>query len=202
LSQTKILLIDWVGTAAHPEPDRHEGVYKVARDLGYELPIKKLITSVYNADYQVSLGAPGLWREGKDETLLLKWWEICLANTGIELSKDATMKITRSLSKWFRNVKWVLYDDVLPTVINLKKKGLSLGLISTLYRGGAGLASYLDVVITPKEAGVDKPDSRIFLLALEQVKLEAEDAVYIGDQYERDVIGAIRAGIRSVLIDR
>jgi putative hydrolase of the HAD superfamily len=99
-------------------------------------------------------------------------------------------------------VKWVLYDDVIPTINILKNRGLKLGLISSFYRGGAGLAPYLDVVVTPKEAGVNKPDPRIFLSALKQAKLAAKDAVYIGDQYERDVIGAIETGIRSVLIDR
>lgn len=202
MSQTKIVLFDWFGTTAHPEPERHRVVHKIARGLGYELPIGKLETSVYRADYQVSLGAPGSWREGKDEAPYLIWWEVCLADTGTKLPKDTAMEITRRLSKWFRSAKWVLYDDVLPTVTTLKNIGLNLGLITTLYRGGAGLAPYLDVVITPAEAGVEKPDPHIFLFALERVKIEAKHTIYIGDQYERDVIGAIKAGIESILIDR
>jgi putative hydrolase of the HAD superfamily len=49
--------------------------------------------------------------------------------------------------------------------------------------------------------GVEKPDSRIFELALQKLGLPAERCVYVGDNYDRDVVGARRAGLVPILID-
>jgi putative hydrolase of the HAD superfamily len=49
--------------------------------------------------------------------------------------------------------------------------------------------------------GVEKPDPRIFRMALERMGIEPEDAVYVGDVYEIDVVGARAAGMRAYLID-
>ncbi len=64
-----------------------------------------------------------------------------------------------------------------------------------------GLARYLDFVIDSSEVGVEKPDPRIFALALERARVGAEDAVYIGDLYSIDVLGARAAGLDAVLLD-
>ncbi len=64
-----------------------------------------------------------------------------------------------------------------------------------------GLAKYLDFVLDSAELGVEKPDPRIFRIALERARVEAADAVYIGDLYSVDVLGARGAGMEAVLLD-
>lgn len=64
-----------------------------------------------------------------------------------------------------------------------------------------GLAPYLDFVIDSSVVGVEKPDPRIFQLGLERASVPAEAAVYIGDFYSVDVLGARRAGLDAVLLD-
>ena len=76
----------------------------------------------------------------------------------------------------------------------------SNGTVQTLLEG-IGLAGYLDFVIDSSVVGVEKPDSRIFRLALERAEVPATAAVYIGDLYSIDVLGARRAGIDAVLLD-
>ena len=49
--------------------------------------------------------------------------------------------------------------------------------------------------------GVEKPDPRLFRLALERVGGEAASAVHVGDLYEVDVVGGRAAGLRAVLVD-
>jgi len=79
---------------------------------------------------------------------------------------------------------------------------LILGLISAHYIGRAGLDTYLDVVVTAKGVGADKPEPPIFLAALKQAAVDAPEVVYVGDQYERDVVGARGVGMNAILIDR
>ena len=64
-----------------------------------------------------------------------------------------------------------------------------------------GLAGQLDYVIDSGELGFEKPDPRIFRLALERSGVDAASAVYIGDLYSVDILGARAAGIRAILLD-
>ncbi len=64
-----------------------------------------------------------------------------------------------------------------------------------------GLGPYLDFVVDSGEVGVEKPDPRIFELALARAGVAPAEAVYIGDFYSIDVKGATAAGLRAVLLD-
>ncbi|MBI4245801.1 MAG: HAD-IA family hydrolase [Candidatus Rokubacteria bacterium] len=64
-----------------------------------------------------------------------------------------------------------------------------------------GLAPYLAFVLDSAEVGVEKPDPRIFRLGLEQAGIEPAQAVYIGDLYSVDVLGARAVGMDAVLLD-
>ena len=63
------------------------------------------------------------------------------------------------------------------------------------------LIDKLDFVIDSGEEGVEKPDARIFQIALARAGVRAEETAYIGDLYSIDVRGARRAGLRPVLLD-
>ena len=47
-----------------------------------------------------------------------------------------------------------------------------------------------------------KPDPSIFLAALQQLGVTADEAVMVGDTLEDDIEGARAVGIRAILIDR
>src|SRR5262249_1397802 len=64
-----------------------------------------------------------------------------------------------------------------------------------------GLTAHLDFVIDSGLVGVEKPDPRIFRLGLDAAKVNAHEAVYVGDLYSVDVLGARAAGIEGVLLD-
>jgi HAD superfamily hydrolase (TIGR01509 family) len=65
----------------------------------------------------------------------------------------------------------------------------------------AGLASHLDFVVDSAVVGVEKPDPRIFRLALDAAEVSPADARYVGDLYSVDVLGARRAGLEAILLD-
>jgi HAD superfamily hydrolase (TIGR01549 family) len=92
-------------------------------------------------------------------------------------------------------------------LVELGRRGLALGVISN--SDGrieadlleAGLGTHFACVLDSSVVGVEKPDPAIFALALSRLALPAEDAVYVGDVYAIDVLGARRAGIEGVLMD-
>lgn len=74
------------------------------------------------------------------------------------------------------------------------------GTVETLLER-AGLLPYLEFVIDSGRVGVEKPDRRIFEMALEKAGVRAEDSWYVGDIYPVDVVGARAAGLKPVLLD-
>lgn len=64
-----------------------------------------------------------------------------------------------------------------------------------------GLAGHLDFILDSTVVGIEKPDPRIFELGLRHADVPPAAAVYIGDLYSVDVLGARRAGLDAVLLD-
>jgi putative hydrolase of the HAD superfamily len=64
-----------------------------------------------------------------------------------------------------------------------------------------GLAPYFRFVLDSRVVGVEKPDPRIFHMALERAEVGPAEAVYIGDLYSIDVVGSRAAGLDAILLD-
>jgi putative hydrolase of the HAD superfamily len=57
------------------------------------------------------------------------------------------------------------------------------------------------VIVDSSVVGVEKPDPRIFTIALERLAEEPERAAYVGDFPDVDVVGARAAGLVAILLD-
>jgi putative hydrolase of the HAD superfamily len=121
--------------------------------------------------------------------------------------------VVQSVYEWVRAYNppvglWNQADpEAEPLLHGLKARGLTLGVISNSngsVRGileELGLARYLDLILDSTVVGVEKPNPRIFRMALEAARLAPAQAVYIGDLYSVDVLGARSAGLRAILLD-
>jgi HAD superfamily hydrolase (TIGR01662 family) len=91
---------------------------------------------------------------------------------------------------------------------SLRTRGIKTGVVSNtrfdppqLVRADAeayGLASLLDVMVFSQEVGARKPEPGIFLHALEQLGIDAADAMFVGDGLVNDVQGAANVGMSTV----
>ncbi len=103
---------------------------------------------------------------------------------------------------------FALYDDVVPCLESLQSAGIKMGIVSnwdvslhrTLER--FGLAGYFDTVVASMEEGVEKPDPRIFEIALKRLGVDASEALHVGDNPMDDLRGARTAGMRAFVVDR
>jgi len=97
--------------------------------------------------------------------------------------------------------------DVPETLQTLKNAGLTLGVVSNRMQSFSqeicdiGLQDYFDLLLASGEIGVYKPDPAIFRYATQQLNVRPEQAVYVGDNYYADIIGARQAGLFPVLLD-
>lgn len=111
----------------------------------------------------------------------------------------------------YHNVKFALlrvFPNTMSTLIYLKSQGYHLGVISNgitikqwekLIR--LGLHHFFDEVVTSQEAGVEKPDKKIFELAINKMGCKAEKSVMIGNNFQDDILGAINAGMSAILVN-
>lgn len=64
------------------------------------------------------------------------------------------------------------------------------------------IAGYFDTIVISEDAGVTKPDPRIFAIALERIGAKPHETVFIGDSLPNDIIGATGAGMAAVWLSR
>jgi putative hydrolase of the HAD superfamily len=103
---------------------------------------------------------------------------------------------------------WKLYPDVLPTLRELRSRGLELGIVSNFdsrlfnVLRGLGIGELFDTVTISSLAHAAKPSPKIFELALEQHAVDPGEAMHVGDSMRDDVEGATKAGLAAVLLAR
>ncbi len=104
---------------------------------------------------------------------------------------------------------WSGIDSSVPRVLDeLKRQGLHLAVISNTEDGrlndsldAAGITDRFDLLLDSHLVGLRKPDAAVFRLALERLKLEADEAAYVGDSYVHDALAARAIGLRGILLD-
>ena len=105
-------------------------------------------------------------------------------------------------------VRFAAYPDVAPARAELRADGARLVVVSNwdvslhAVLAQTGLTPLVDAALSSAEAGVAKPDPALFSRALALVGGRAQDAWMAGDSVETDIEGALRAGVRPVLIAR
>ena len=63
------------------------------------------------------------------------------------------------------------------------------------------IEKFFETIIIAGESGLPpKPDSKPFLLCLEKMNIKPAEAIYVGDDFEKDVCGAADSGLHPVWI--
>ena len=83
-----------------------------------------------------------------------------------------------------------------------KQMGVKIGILTdyeTEYQikklNKLGVTQYIDVIVTSEEVGIEKPSVQMFQTILRKLKLNADEVIMIGDNFEKDIQGAVNMGI-------
>ena len=122
-------------------------------------------------------------------------------------------KVSKELGEAFEDAvqkveSWYAYPDALPLLEALRSRDLKVGVISNatdllnrvLER--LDLAKHFDFVVISALVGSRKPSPEIFRIASKEAKTPLHRMLYVGDRYTIDVLGARKAGMQSILLDR
>lgn len=101
------------------------------------------------------------------------------------------------------------YPDVQVFLERMVAVGIALAVVtngpSDLQRDkltALGVGKVIKAVVISGEHGVAKPDPAIFQLALDELGVDSKDAWCVGDSLTTDVVGAHRAGITAIWLNR
>lgn len=137
------------------------------------------------------------------------WWKRFLERLCEHLGAPPSRFAAAELFHRFGQAEsWEVYPDVPDALAGLRGLGLRLAVVSnwdTRLPGlleGLGLARRFDAVVYSSQAGVEKPDPRIFHEALRRLEVGPAAALHVGDGRLEDVEGAIGAGLRALHLVR
>jgi putative hydrolase of the HAD superfamily len=94
------------------------------------------------------------------------------------------------------------------TIEELRRRGLRTGMISVcsdevpLLWPETAFAELFDSTVFSCSVGIRKPDPRIYRLALDELEVAPQEAIFVGDGANDELAGAERVGMRAVLIHR
>jgi HAD superfamily hydrolase (TIGR01509 family) len=136
------------------------------------------------------------------------YFNLVLQHAGLALS-ERTEAALRELAEYHaRHNLWESVPAEVPASLDrLRAAGRRLVVVSNAngtlraHFARLGLAERFDVLVDSCDEGVEKPDPRIFQLALERAGARAETTLHAGDFYYVDVVGARAAGLEAWLVD-
>ncbi len=127
----------------------------------------------------------------------------------VGLSTGEAEEVGAAIYDWYAHPeRWTPFPEVRDTLAEGKRRGYVQGVLSDWGSDllpiltSHGLTDHLDFVVASAVVGHAKPGGEIFRQALARAGVGPGEALYVGDSYVADVLGARAAGLRPVLIDR
>jgi len=198
----RAVLLDAGGTLIHPD---HRFILDLLAEDGVPADEDAYRRARKRADAAVAAilrsGDPG-----DDNSRIRAWFVTLLTTLGLPPSRleAAAVKIRERHAD---ATLWVHTEPGTRDMLEgLQQAGLRLAVISNAdgrvarYLEAAGLADLFEFILDSGAVGIEKPDRRIFDLALDRLGLGADEVVYVGDSWEIDVAGARNAGISPIYL--
>lgn len=163
--------------------DKMFNIFKIIKSKGYNCKTYENEVAFYKEYYKELLRVEGL----TDENIIDKY--------GLELFN----------MMWLKDR--VLFDEVKFVLKELKQLNLKIGIISDTTPSlqktleTLNIGNYIDCYTSSTEAGVMKPDPKIYNLALSKLNLKANECIYV-DDYDEEVKGAEKLGFKAFRINR
>jgi len=155
-----------------------------------------------------------LWKEARDNSIssrkeldLGTFLGLVCSRVGIETDDRLLQALVETHYAPVRR-ELTVYPDVTETLETLRTRGYKLALLSnTMWPrefheadlDRFGLDEFFKVRFFSSDFPCRKPHPAIFLAAAEALDVPAENAIYVGDFPERDIVGAQAAGMKGIL---
>jgi len=203
MSKIETLFLDAGGVLVFPNWRR---VSAALAAHGVEVAPEALAAAEPHAKRRIDV--PDQIRQSNDKERGWTYFNLLLAEAGFERSAGSDRALEELHAYHAEHNLWELVpDDVPPALERLRRSVARLVVVSNangrldVMLERLGLRRFFDLTLDSQLEGVEKPDPRLFDIALERSGASRETTLHVGDIYWIDVAGARAAGLRAVLLD-
>jgi len=209
----ELVIFDLGGTLIYFDGDWEEVVfeanqqlYQGLRNAGFDLEKTSFIRDFHNQMVVYQARRKTDYKEHTTESVLRK----VLEGWGYpNLEKEDISPVIAGMYAVSQK-HWHVEPDAITMLESLKRDGYKTGLISNAADDQdvqtlidqANIRPYFELIMTSAAQAIRKPDPYMFQKALDFWNLKPSQAVMVGDTLNADILGANRAGIFSVWINR
>ena len=201
----KAVFLDVGNTLVHEEPTRFEIYAEGARRRGVVLETEAMHALMRLAHRELPREIGGAFRYTD------RWFEAYIErifHIGLGLPRAELAPLHEELFSRFADpATFALHPGAIELLERLRARGLKVGIVSNWSHRlprlleDLGVSRRVDFVLCSALERLEKPEPAIFERALARAGVAAEEALHAGDDYEKDFLGASRAGLRAVLVD-
>jgi putative hydrolase of the HAD superfamily len=204
----KAIIFDFIGTLTNVKNYSLENskmkLYGAIIDAGFNVDVKSFLDAYSRAHEKYRV----IRYEKLIEVTNAVWISEALNSLGFKATPEES-RIKTAANIFFEDYLNSL--ELRPCVKKLLEKAsmeYKLGIISNftyapvIYAGlrNLGINKFFNAVLVSEEVGWRKPHIKIFQEALKRLRVTAEEAVYVGDSPEEDIMGAKATGIKTVFV--
>jgi REG-2-like HAD superfamily hydrolase len=201
----KAVFIDVGNTLLYEKPSRFEIYAERARSRGFPLDAGQMRKWMQRAHHELPREIGGAYRYTDP------WFGLYIErifHDYIGLVKSDCDPVREELFAHFSDpATFRLHEGAIALLGDLRSHGLAIGIISNWSARlprllqDLGIASQVDFVLCSALERLEKPDPLIFQKALHLAGVRPDEALHVGDDWEKDMLGPRRVGIRSILVD-
>ncbi|MGX5556814.1 HAD family hydrolase [Bacillus cereus] len=136
--------------------------------------------------------------------------DMITSHLNIEMDNETIKKLAVSIENVGYEISPPLFEKSKYTIDSLAKRfplalisdtGLTSGRVLREVLKRDGLLPYFKVLTFSDEIGVSKPSEKIFHSTLEALGVNVSEALHVGDNFQKDVTGALLVGMQAIHIN-
>mgnify|MGYP001573201633 CR=1 FL=1 len=200
----KNILFDFGDTLVYLQPSKEDVFLKVLSENGIKIDKEEIKKAFLHNDY-IKQSAITLKNEEGKRNFLINYNKKILSSLNINDNLDS---LAIKINNEFKKTHWKLFSDTIPVLEKLKKMRFRLALLSNWESKlhevckKLGIYDYFELVLASTDVGIEKPNREFFEIILSKLDMVSKETIYIGNDYELDVISSRNVGIKPILIDR
>ena len=196
----RAISFDVGGTLIEPWPSVGHVYAQVAEEAGFPCPDPERVTRQFTDGWKQRQGF-GYTRSDWSELVQLSFDGIIPPSAAAEIFPSIYERFTEARS-------WRVYEDVIPTLHQLRSRGLRLAVTSNWDERleatlrSLGLMDYFEKVTASGPIDQHKPSAFVFQATCQALQLPPEQVLHVGDSRSEDLEGALAAGLHALHLIR
>ncbi|KAA1251992.1 HAD family hydrolase [Mycobacterium simiae] len=205
IANCRAVVFDCAGTLLRLDPSPEQIFQDAAGELGLDIALLEITRAYEVVNFAMQMKSSELTSKAKKDAYYAAFNRALCTVLGIDRSFDRLHPLL--LSRFTARRRWVAFDDAAPalTAVGAHVDVHALAnwdkhLEDVLVR--AGLRHLVGDAASSELLGAEKPARACFDAFLDRNGLDADQVVYVGNEYVADVVGAREAGLKPILVDR